>query len=81
MLLVYRQIQCKLGHRSNVPMVCLPSILLLDGGGRVIDLVNKIELFVEHYNANAAPFMWTATAESILAKLQRLCAYISGTRH
>ena len=47
----------------------------------VSDLVNKIELFVEHYNASAAPFMWTATAESILAKLQRLCAYISGTRH
>ena len=47
----------------------------------VSDLVNKIELFVEHYNAKATPFMWTATAESILAKIQRLCAYFSGTRH
>ncbi len=43
--------------------------------------VNKIERFVEHYNANATPFMWTATPESILAKIQRLCACISGIQH
>ena len=47
----------------------------------VRELVNKIDLFVEHYNASATPFMWTATAESILTKLQRLCSYISGTPH
>ena len=47
----------------------------------VRELVNKIELFVEHYNAKATPFMWTATAESILAKLQRLRSYTSGTTH
>jgi transposase len=47
----------------------------------VSDLVNKIELFVQHYNARATPFIWIATAESILAKIQRLCSYISGTRH
>ena len=47
----------------------------------VRELVNKIDLFVEHYNARATPFMWTATAESILTKIQRLCSYISGTQH
>ncbi len=47
----------------------------------VTELVNKIQRFVEHYNAKATPFMWTATAESILAKVQRLCSYISGTPH
>jgi transposase len=38
----------------------------------VKELVAKIERFVEHYNANPKPFMWTATAESILAKVERL---------
>ena len=47
----------------------------------VRELVNRIDLFVEHYNERATPFMWTATAESILAKIQRLCSYISGTQH
>ena len=47
----------------------------------VKQLVKKIEHFVEHYNANASPFAWTATAESILAKVQRRCSYISGTAH
>ena len=31
------------------------------------------------WNANAHPFMWTATANSILAKGKRLCEYISAT--
>jgi len=47
----------------------------------VKELVRKIDQFVEHYNADARPFMWTATAESILAKVQRLCSLISGTAH
>ncbi len=47
----------------------------------VSQLVQKIRLFVQNYNRNAAPFMWTATADSILAKVQRLCSYICGTRH
>jgi transposase len=47
----------------------------------VKELVAKIERFVEHYNANPKPFMWTATAESILAKVERLCRSISGTAH
>jgi len=44
-------------------------------------LVRKIETFVEHYNTASKPFVWTATADSILAKLQRLCQRITGTGH
>lgn len=47
----------------------------------VKELVNKIDNFVAHYNQNSKPFVWSATADSILAKLQRLCARISGTAH
>ena len=45
----------------------------------VTDLKPKISDFVEPYNQNARLFMWTATAESILAKLERLCKVINGT--
>ena len=44
-------------------------------------LVRHIDRFVQHYNANTSPFIWSATADSILAKLNRLCSYISGTQH
>jgi putative transposase len=47
----------------------------------VADLKRKINEFVEHYNQHPRPFMWTATAESILAKLERLCKVINGTSH
>lgn len=47
----------------------------------VTDLRRKISDFVEHYNQHPRPFMWTATAESILAKLERLCKVINGTSH
>jgi putative transposase len=47
----------------------------------VHDLVAKIEAFVQHDNRRAHPFVWTATADSILAKLDRLCKAISGTGH
>jgi putative transposase len=47
----------------------------------VKQLIRKIERFVSHYNANTSPFVWTATDESILAKVQRICSSISGTRH
>ena len=47
----------------------------------VQELVSRIESFVEQYNAQATPFVWTATAQSILAKVERLCSYISGTVH
>jgi len=44
-------------------------------------LTRKINDFMEHYNAQARPFVWVATAESILAKIQRLCKAISRTVH
>jgi putative transposase len=47
----------------------------------VRELVRRIEAFVAHYNASARPFAWTATSESILAKLHRLLKAISGTEH
>lgn len=47
----------------------------------VADLKRKIAEFVAQYNQHSRPFMWTATAESILAKLERLCKVINGTQH
>jgi putative transposase len=47
----------------------------------VQDLVRKIDTFVQHYNRSSRPFVWTATADSILQKIARLCSRISGTRH
>jgi putative transposase len=47
----------------------------------VKELVTKIDQFVENANQNARPFAWTATADSIFAKVQRLCERISGTGH
>ena len=36
---------------------------------------------LEHDNRDARPFAWTATSESILAKLERLMKVINGTWH
>jgi len=47
----------------------------------VKDLINKIKSFVDQYNRNSKPFMWTATTDSILAKIERLCKGIAGTVH
>lgn len=47
----------------------------------VKELVAKINQFVERYNTTSRPFVWTATADSILEKIKRLCQYISGTQH
>jgi len=44
-------------------------------------LIQHIDHFVTHHNVNCKPFIWTATADSIIAKLERLCARISGTAH
>jgi len=43
--------------------------------------IARIEQFVETYDKTKAPFKWTATADSSLDKLQRLCSQISGTAH
>ncbi|HME32782.1 MAG TPA: transposase, partial [Terriglobales bacterium] len=43
----------------------------------VKELVAKIDAFVQHYNRPSRPFLWTATADSILQKIARLCSHIS----
>ena len=45
----------------------------------VRQLIEKIERFVASYNERSRPFVWTATADSILRKLERLCKHICGT--
>ena len=47
----------------------------------VKQLVQRIDQFVTHHNTRSQPFRWTATADSILEKLHRLCSRISGTGH
>ena len=47
----------------------------------VPDLITKIDRFVHTYNPRARPFSWTATSESILQKIERLCQAIAGTGH
>lgn len=47
----------------------------------VTDLRRQIDRFVADWNQHPKPFVWTATSDSILAKLERLGKVISGTRH
>ncbi len=47
----------------------------------VKELVEKIDQYVKTSNNPAQPFVWTATADSIFAKVRRLCERISGTAH
>src|SRR5712672_2847810 len=47
----------------------------------VKDLITKIDNYVQQYNPKAKPFVWTATADSILKKIERLCQRISETQH
>src|SRR5271170_154062 len=44
----------------------------------VKDLTGKIDRFVQNWNKKSHPFRWVATADSILAKVARLCQLISG---
>lgn len=45
----------------------------------VKELIRHIQKFVDQYNKKTTPFMWTATADSIFAKLKRLMLVINGT--
>ena len=47
----------------------------------VRQLIDRIKTFTENYNENSTPFAWTATAESILSKIKRLCMVITGSQH
>jgi putative transposase len=44
-------------------------------------LTENIKRFAIAYNKNSTPFVWTATADSILDKITRLTKAIAGTRH
>lgn len=44
-------------------------------------LIQRITDYVTRYNRTSRPFAWTATADSILAKLTRLAKVFSGTQH
>jgi len=43
------------------------------------ELVTKIQASVDNYNEHARPFVWTATADSILRKVEKICKLISAT--
>jgi len=45
------------------------------------ELARKIDLFIKNYNQHSKPFIWTAMADSIFEKLERLCKVISVTEH
>lgn len=47
----------------------------------VTDLKRQIDTFLDNYNQHPTPFKWVATADSILAKLERLCKVIDETQH
>ena len=47
----------------------------------VRELKQQIELCVKRYNADASPFQWAATADSILQKIERAAKRISATGH
>jgi len=47
----------------------------------VKELIQRIERYTVKWNDTARPFVWTATADSILEKVRRLCKRISATRH
>jgi transposase len=47
----------------------------------VKELVQRIDAYVKHHNRQSSPFRWTATADSILGKIERLSKVICGTQH
>ena len=47
----------------------------------VADLVNRIRASIDAYNSSATPFVWVATAQSIIDKVARIAMPISGTAH
>jgi hypothetical protein len=77
--------------RADVQLVAEPGRALLCADHRprhrrgsfrsVRELIQRIDHFVANHNTDCKPFIWTATADSILAKLQRLNMRISGTAH
>ena len=46
----------------------------------VPELELAIDLYVEHHNANPKPFIWTASANDILAKVTRAKAALARSK-
>ncbi|MBP6815203.1 MAG: IS630 family transposase, partial [Burkholderiaceae bacterium] len=40
-----------------------------------------IRQYLESHNADSKPFVWTKSADDILASIQRFCLRISNSRH
>lgn len=47
----------------------------------VQELEQAIADYLEHHNQNPKPFVWTASAELILSRVQRVCERISNSGH
>ena len=47
----------------------------------VPDLVSKIQAFIDGHNASATPFVWAATAQSIIDKVARIATRVFPGRH
>ena len=47
----------------------------------VADLVRQIQAFIDSHNTSATPFVWVATAQSIIDKVARIAMRISGSAH
>jgi transposase len=48
-----------------------------DSFTNVVDLEQAIEQYIEHHNKTPKPFIWTATADDILAKVTRAKAALA----
>ena len=44
-------------------------------------LVKRIRDYIDHWNADSKPFVWTATADEILAKVAKFCLRTSNPGH
>ena len=71
-----------MGFKDIVKMTTFLTDARFVGSFRTVrELIRRIERFIVHYNSAARPFSWTATADSILAKVERLAKAINGTSH
>jgi hypothetical protein len=46
-----------------------------------LELERAIRDYIDVTNRNPKPFVWTKTADEILASIERFCQRISGTGH
>jgi transposase len=47
----------------------------------VAELEQAIQDYLDHHNQNPKPFVWTASAELILSRVERVCERISNSGH